>query len=385
MAAMFSGAGLDFGAVASASIGTFFFNSKDRIGSAAHHAGRDLTYRYEQVCIDKSSSKDPERIASMSETPSRNPTMRAISQDAWGSTSELKLVEMARPTPLPTEVLVRVHAAGVNPVDVYTREGKAYMSALSLPHVPGWDLSGVVEAVGYGVTRFKVGDEVFGMPWFPRAASAYAEFVVAPARHLALKPTHLSHVEAAALPLVGLTAWQMLVDIARVQAGQRVLVNAGAGGVGHVAIQIAKQRGAYVIATARTEKHDFVRSMGADEVIDYTLVAVTEVVKDMDIVIELVGGDICLAMLATLRPGGLLVSAQAAWAPQLRNEAARLGVRASWYLVEPDHVGLEGLADLVRDGRLRVHVERTFPLDQARQAQELVGEKRVTGKVVLTV
>lgn len=321
----------------------------------------------------------------MSEALSRNPTMRAISQDAWGSSSELKLVEIARPTPLPTEVLVRVHAAGVNPVDVYTREGKAYMSALSLPYISGWDLSGVVESVGYGVTRFKVGDEVFGMPWFPRAASAYAEFVTAPARHLALKPSTLRHVEAAALPLVGLTAWQMLVDIAQVQAGQRVLVNAGGGGVGHVAVQIAKQRGAYVIATARTEKHDFVRSMGADEVVDYTRVAVAEVVKDMDIVIELVGGDTCLAMLKTLRPSGLLISAQAAWAPQLQKEASRLGVRASWYLVEPDHIGLEGLADLVRENRLKVHVERTFPLDQARRAQELVGEKRMTGKVVLIV
>ena len=259
------------------------------------------------------------------------------------------------------------------------------MSALSLPYIPGWDLSGVVEAVGYGVTRFKVGDEVFGMPRFPRAASAFAEFVTAPARHLTLKPSTLSHVEAAALPLVGLTAWQMLVDIAQVQAGQRVLVNAGAGGVGHLAVQIAKHRGAYVIATARTEKHDFVRSMGADEVVDYTHVPVAEVVKDMDIVIELVGGDICLTMLKTLRPGGLLVSAQAAWAPELQKEAARLGVRASWYLVEPDHVGLEGLADLVRENRLKVHVERTFPLDQARHAQELVGEKRVAGKVVLTV
>lgn len=242
-----------------------------------------------------------------------------------------------------------------------------------------------VEAVGYGVPRFKVGDEVFGMPWFPRAASTYAEFVTAPARHLALKPPTLSHVEAAALPLAGLTAWQMLVDLAQVEAGQRVLINAGAGGVGHLAVLIAKQRGAYVIATARTEKHDFVSSMGADEVVDYTSVAVAEVVKDIDIVIELVGGETCLAMLATLRPGGLLVSAQAAWAPQLQKEAFRLGVRASWYLVEPDHLGLEGLADLVRKNRLKVHVERTFPLDHARQAQELVGAKRVTGKVVLTV
>lgn len=177
--------------------------------------------------------------------------MRAVQQTEWGGLEKLMLVEVPRPAPLPTEVLVRVKAAGINPVDFYTVQGKAYMRALNLPYIPGWDIAGIVEQVGYGTTRFAIGDEVYGMPWFPRAASAYAEFVVAPARHLALKPNNLSFERAAAVPLAGLTAWQMLVDIARVGQGTKVLVNGAGGGVGHLAVQIAKAKGAYVIAVAR--------------------------------------------------------------------------------------------------------------------------------------
>jgi NADPH:quinone reductase-like Zn-dependent oxidoreductase len=309
--------------------------------------------------------------------------MWAIQQQAWGGPEQLRRVEVERPVPLPTEVLVRVKAAGINPVDVFTREGKAYNRALTLPHIPGWDVAGVVEAVGYGVTRFKVGDEVFGMPWFPRAASAYAEYIVAPSRHLALKPSHLEFTDAAALPLAGLTAWQTLVDVANVSAGMRVLINAGAGGVGHLAIQIAKSLGAHVIATARPEKHAFCAELGADEVIDYTRAPVASVISGVDVVLELVGGETCLAMLRTLRRGGLLISAQAAWAPSLFNEAESLGVRASGYLVEPDGHGLEALAALVNTGELKPHVQTVLPLADAAEAQQIVASRRVAGKVVL--
>jgi NADPH:quinone reductase-like Zn-dependent oxidoreductase len=311
--------------------------------------------------------------------------MWAIQQQAWGGPEQLRKVEVDRPVPLPTEVLVRVKAASINPVDVFTREGKAYNRALTLPHIPGWDVAGVVEAVGYGVTRFKVGDEVFGMPWFPRAASAYAEYLVAPSRHLALKPPHIDFADAAALPLAGLTAWQTLVDVANVSAGARVLINAGAGGVGHLAIQIAKSLGAYVIATARPEKHAFCAQLGADEVIDYTRAPVQSVVSGVDVVLELVGGETCLAMLRTLRRGGLLISAQAAWAPSLFNEAEALGVRASGYLVEPDARGLEALAALVNTGELKPHVQKVLPLEDAAEAQQIVASRRVAGKVVLRI
>lgn len=314
---------------------------------------------------------------------SDNLTMTAIRQTTWGGPDTLQLATVPRPRPLPNDVLVRVVAAGVNPVDRYTREGQAYMNALSLPFIPGWDLSGVVEAVGYGVTRFKAGDEVFGMPWFPRPAGAYAQFASAPARHLAPKPPSLSHEQAAALPLAGLTAWQMLVEVANVGPGQRVLINGGAGGVGHLAIQVAKSQGAYVIATARKPKHAFLYALGADEAVDYTHAPVEEQVGDVDAVIELVGGDVCLRMLKTLRPGGILVSAQAAWAPALQETARALGVRASWYLVEPDARGLAFLSRLVDEGQLKVHLAQTLPLSDAARAQDALGDGHATGKIVL--
>lgn len=314
---------------------------------------------------------------------SNSPTMNAIRQNTWGGPETLQLTTVERPRPLPNEVLVRVIAAGVNPVDRYTREGQAYMSALALPHIPGWDLSGVVEEVGYGVTRFQKGDEVFGMPWFPRQAGTYAEYVTAPTRHLALKPASLSHEQAAALPLAGLTAWQMLVEVANVGPGQRVLINGGAGGVGHLAIQVAKSQGAYVIATARAAKHTFLREMGADETVDYTRAPVEEQIDKVDVVIELIGGEVCLRMLRTLRPGGILVSAQAAWTPTLRQVARELGVRATWYLVEPDSRGLELLSHLADEGKLAVHLSTCLPLANAAQAQEMLAGGRTTGKVVL--
>jgi NADPH:quinone reductase-like Zn-dependent oxidoreductase len=323
--------------------------------------------------------------ACMSRDPKQVRTMRAIQVAQWGEEDQLKLVELPRPSPLPTEIRVRVMAAGVNPVDVFTRQGRAYMNALTLPHIPGWDAAGVVDAIGYGVTRFKVGDWVFGMPWFPRAGSTYAEYVVAPASHFCAMPPDLDFVRAAALPLAGLTAWQMLVNVGRVAAGMRVLINGAAGGVGHLAVQIAKARGAFVIATARQEKHAFLRSLGADLVIDYTEVRVPDLISDADLVLELVGGETCLAMLPTLRKGGLLVSAQAAWAPTLMDEAQSLGVRASWYLVEPDAAGLAELARLVESDQLHVHVERVLALEEAAAAQTLVAGKRVSGKVVLTI
>lgn len=311
--------------------------------------------------------------------------MRAVQQNEWGAPDRLQVVQIARPIPLPTEVLVRVKAAGVNPVDVYTAQGKAYMRALSLPYIPGWDVAGIVEQVGYGTTRFQVGDEVFGMPWFPRAANAYAEYLVAPARHLALKPKSLSFEQAAALPLAGLTAWEMLIDIAKVGRGDRVLINGAAGGVGHLAVQIAKARGAYVVAVASGAKRQFLEQLGADATVDYTVAAVGDQVADIDVVIELVGGEVCLQMLRTLRRGGLLVSAQAAWAPQLKSEAEKVGVRTSWYLVEPNHAGLEALARMVEEGSLKIEVTASYPLEKAVEALEKVAERRSTGKVVLTV
>ncbi|MGW4380417.1 NADP-dependent oxidoreductase [Kitasatospora sp. NPDC004531] len=308
-----------------------------------------------------------------------------MQQTEWGDRASMALVEMPTPEPVFGEVLVRVVAAGVNPVDVYTRQGTAYNRVLELPFVNGWDVAGVVEEVGYGTTRFRVGDRVFGMPWFPRAAGAYAEYTAAPARHFARMPDGLGFAEAAALPLAGLTAWQMLTEVARVEPGQRVLVAGAAGGVGHLAVQVAKALGARVIGTARAAKHAFLAGLGVDEAVDRTVTDVPTAVRDVDVVVQMFGGRSGLRALECLRPGGILVSGQAAWTPGLHERAAELGVRAAGYLVDPDGAGLDALADLVRNGRLKVHVDRRFPLARAAEAHRVVAEGRTVGKVVLDV
>jgi NADPH:quinone reductase-like Zn-dependent oxidoreductase len=222
------------------------------------------------------------------------------------------------------------------------------------------------------------------MPVFPRAAGAYAEYVVAPARQLARKPAAVDHVHAGGLPLAGLTAWQGLVDNGGIRPGQRVLIHAAAGGVGHLAVQIAKANGAHVIGTARRSKHELVRSLGADEVIDYREADFSAAVKDVDIGFDLVGRDGCAARtLEVLRPGGVLVTIQRVDAAFMAIAEAS-GKRIAVMTVEPDHVGLEGLARLVDEGKLRVHVGEVLPLTDVRRAHELLEGRGATGKIVLT-
>ncbi|WP_371493939.1 NADP-dependent oxidoreductase [Kitasatospora sp. NBC_00374] len=310
-------------------------------------------------------------------------TMRAITQDTLGGPEVLRPTETDRPEPGVGEILVRTHAAGVNPIDWKTREHGAFLG--KPPFVLGWDVSGVVEAVGLGVRLFQPGDEVYGMPLFPEQAGAYAEYVAAPARHFAHKPAELGHAEAAALPLAGLTARQALVDVGRVQAGQRVLIHAAAGGVGHLAVQIAASFGAHVIATARTANHDALRALGADELLDYTAVDVNTVVRDVDFVLDSLGGANTAATLATLKDGGTLVSLPSPEEDAVIPQAAERGVRAGFMLVQPDRTGLLAISDLVRTGQLRPLMGPAFPLERAGDAHR-VGEKAGTlGKIVLTV
>ncbi|GIH08639.1 NADPH:quinone reductase [Rhizocola hellebori] len=303
-----------------------------------------------------------------------------IRQESLGGPEVLRMIEADRPEPGPTEVLVRVHAAGVNPVDWKVRRSGGFLGRP--PFTVGWDVSGTVEKIGRGVTRFAVGDEVFGMPRFPAQAAAYAEYITAPSRHLARKPATLSHVEAAGLPLAGLTARQVLVDTANLQPGQRVLVPAAAGGVGHLAVQLAKALGAHVVATASPAKHEFVLGLGADEVIDYTSMDIATSVTGIDVAIGLIGPQ-AGAALATVRPGGLLVAMTSDTPPEVAANAAERGVRALDFLAEPDHAGLEALALLADQGRLRVHVAKTFPLQDAAAAHAYGETGRTIGKIVL--
>ncbi|WP_406320191.1 NADP-dependent oxidoreductase [Streptomyces sp. NBC_01637] len=307
-------------------------------------------------------------------------TMQAISQDELGGPEVLKSVTLPRPTPGLGEILVRVHAAGVNPVDSYHRQGLVPLA--EPPFVVGFDVSGTVEAVGLGVTLYRPGDEVFGMLPFTHGHGAYAQYAVGPARAFVPKPEGLDHVQAAALPLAGLTAWQALVDTAAIGEGSRVLINGAAGGVGHLAVQIAKAHGAYVIALTSAQNADFVRSLGADEVLDYTTTDIATAVKDLDAVLESVGGDYPAKEVKLLKPGGTLIATLPPMLAPIAEEAAQRGIRLAAIFVEADRLGMTALADLAASGRLTPAIAATYPLEQAGAAQST---KTQYGKTVLTL
>ncbi|XVV08040.1 NADP-dependent oxidoreductase [Actinosynnema sp. CA-248983] len=309
--------------------------------------------------------------------------MRAILQNGVGGTEVLEQVEVDRPTAGPGKIVVKVHAVGINPVDWKVRQNGYWYTT---PLIPGWDVSGVVTEVFPGENRFKVGDEVFGLPGFPDVGGGYAEYVTAPARHFARKPDRLDHVEAAALPLAVLTAWQSLREAAEARAGQRVLVHAAAGGVGHLAVQLAKSLGAHVIGTASAGKHELLRDLGADELVDYRTEDFTTM-EPVDVVLDLIGGDDYVERsLRVLKRGGTYVSVVNPFVlDEVRPKAEPLGVRVEAVMVTADHAVLEHVADLVDKGELRVIVAETFPLDEVAKAHELGEAGRTTGKIVLTV
>ena len=300
---------------------------------------------------------------------------------------EVLVAEQAeRPAPAPGEVLIEMAAAGINPVDTQVRAGSWVPDAMGQPPmILGWDVAGTIAEVGDGVTSLEPGDRVFGMPSFPELARCDAEYVIAPAEHIARTPGALGDGQAGALPLAGLTAWQAL-DQAGVEERDRVLVQAAAGGVGHLAVQIAKARGAHVIGTARPEKHDFLRELGVEEPVDYTAGPLDRAVSAVDVVIELVSEDDegLTASLGILRRGGRLVVIAGDLTESLRAVAEEQGKLATEMLVAPDGGALESLASLANEGRLNVHIDAEFPLDRASDAHRRQESGRVTGKLVLT-
>ena len=308
--------------------------------------------------------------------------MRGVIQNSIGGPDVLFVVVWSFFSSGVGVVLVRVKAAGINPVEGAVRGG-FYPLLGEPPFILGWDISGTVTALGDGVTTFKVGDDVFGMPRFPKQAEAYAELATAPADEIAAKPAAIDHAHAAALPLAGLTAWQGLVRHGGLQAGQRVLVHAGAGGVGHLAVQIAKARGAYVFATASPDKVDFVRSLGADDVIDYTKGSFTDQAHSVDLVLDAIGGDHADESLKVIRDGGVLVSLLNVH-DATRPKAKERNIRVERMSVIPDREGLIELARLVDAGKLAPHVAKAFPLDQAGAAHAFLAARPI-GKIVLTV
>lgn len=309
-------------------------------------------------------------------------TMKSVCIYSYGGPEVLAYVDTPRPHAGEGEILVRVHAAGVNPVDWKVREGQLQeMVRHVLPLILGWDVSGVVVGVGSGVTRLQLGDEIFSKPDLSRDG-AYAEYIVIKESEAALKPKSIDHLHAAVLPLAGLTAWQALFDAAGLSAGQRVLIHAAAGGVGHLAVQLAKWAGATVVGTASADHHDFLRSLGVDEVIDHHLKPFEEVVAPVDVVFDTVGGDVRERSWKVLKPGGILVSIIG---PPAAETAAAHGVRQAFVFTEANASQLGQLASLVDSGKLLPSVETILPLSAARRAHELSEAGHTAGKLVLLV
>lgn len=316
-------------------------------------------------------------------------TMRALAIDRTGDADELHVAEVPRPIRLSDEVVVRVVAAGVNPIDVKTRAGRGTSAGITgYPAVLGNDFAGIVEQVPYASHPLHVGDRVYGSARPPRTPGSFAEFVTVSSMSVAPMPASLGFVEAAALPIAALTAWGAIVDVARVHDGQRVLVHAGAGGVGHLAVQLAAYFGAHVTATCGPDNVDFVRGLGAERVIDYRAERFEAVAGEQDVVIDLVGNvkdDTGTRSLDVLRRGGLVVNVPTGSWPTMADEAAARGIRATGYSCSPDARTLSVLTRLIDDGALRVHVDRELPLEQGAEAHRLVEAGHVRGKVVLRV
>jgi NADPH:quinone reductase-like Zn-dependent oxidoreductase len=309
-------------------------------------------------------------------------TMKAVRIHTYGGPDTLKYEDVPIPQPAPGEVLIRVHGAGVNPVDWKVREGYLRDYILhSMPLILGWDVSGVVEATGPGVSRLKQNDDVYCRPDLARNG-AYAEYIVVRESEVAPKPRSIDHLQAAAIPLAGLTAWQALFDTAELKLGQKVLIHAAAGGVGSFGVQLAKWRGAHVTATASKRNQDFIRKLGVDVAIDYEKTRFEEVVRDVDVVFDTMGGDTQKRSWKVLRKGGFLVSIVQSPPAQ---EASSRGVRAAFHTCQPNAAQLTEMAGLVDAGKLRLNVETILPLADARRAQELSQAGHTRGKIVLRV
>ena len=305
--------------------------------------------------------------------------MKAIRLQQYGGAEQLKLQEVPDPRPDKGQVLVRVHAASVNPWDHKLASGSfSKMIAMQLPYIPGGDFSGVVDAVGAGITDFKPGDAVYGNCPF----GAYAQLVAAPAASVAIKPQKLSHVETASVPVAAQTAWQGLFDEGNLQRGQSVLIHAAAGGVGSFAVQLARWKGARVIATASADNADYLRSLGAEQIIDYKATPFESVVKDVDLVLDLIGGKTQERSFGVLKTGGALISTVN---PPAQELAAKHSVRAKMFSMQATRQRLEQIGELLDGGQIRTSVTKTYPLEQAREAWQLVLGGHTRGKIVLEV
>jgi NADPH:quinone reductase-like Zn-dependent oxidoreductase len=308
--------------------------------------------------------------------------MKAIVVHEYGGPEVLKYEDVPRPEPKEDQILVRVIAAGVNPVDDASRSEKyAKFFGITLPFIPGYDIAGVVEKTGAKITKFKPGDSVYAYLSL-KDGGAYAEYAVATEVEAVPKPKSISFIEAAGVPVVALTAWQALIDNAKLSAGQTVLIHGGSGGVGSFAIQIAKARGAKVFATASTANQDLLKQLGADVAIDYTKQKFEDVAKDVDVVLDSVGKDTLARSYSVVRKGGFIVTLVA----QIdQTELDKNGIRGASLGVEPNSSELAEIGKLIDEKKIRVVVSQTFPLSEAVKAQEQIATGHTRGKIVLKV
>lgn len=307
--------------------------------------------------------------------------MKAIRIHEYGNESVLHYEDTPMPRIQEDEVLIKVHAAGINPVDWKIREGYLQEAVpYKLPLILGWDVSGVIETVGDNVTNFQKGDAVYSRPDIFRDG-AYAEYIAVKSHEVALKPSSIDHIHAASIPLAALTAWQALIETAHLSEGQRVLIHAAAGGVGIFAVQLAKAQRASVIGTASTRNHDFLRELGVDELVDYTRIAFEDVVKDVDVVLDTIGGDTLQRSVRVLKDGGHVVSI----ADRTAVDTVKKNIKSDFVFVQPHAPQLTKIANLVDEGKVKTHVEKVFPLHHAKDAQLLSQTQRTRGKIVLQV
>lgn len=313
--------------------------------------------------------------------------MKAVVLTEQGGVENLQLQEVETPRPKSDEVLVQVHALSINPVDIKTRKGGALYNSMKEhpPVILGWDISGVVVEVGSDVRQFNEGDAVFGMVNFPGHGRAYAEYVAAPAAHLALKPATVTHAQAAATTLAALTAWQVLFEQAGLTKGQHVLVHAAAGGVGHFAVQLAKHAGAQVTGTASEANARFLLDIGIDNHIDYTAQNFYEEVRGVDVILDPIGGDTTARSLQVLRPGGTLVSIVGGVKEHLNPVASDRKVHAKNYLVHPSGADMERLAALLQDGVLKPFISHHFPFEDIARPHGQIETGKTRGKVVVVL
>ncbi|MFL6515409.1 MAG: NADP-dependent oxidoreductase [Chthoniobacterales bacterium] len=307
------------------------------------------------------------------------PMMKAIVVQQPGGPETLKVSDAPRPQAKEDEVLIRVAAAAVNPVDAYIRAGR-FGGGKTL-FTPGMDVAGVIEATGANSHKFKAGDPVYAYLSFDEQGG-YAEFCVAKESEVSLKPTNISFEQAAAVPLAGTTAWQALIDTAQLKSGQTVLIHGGSGGVGHLAIQIAKAKGAKVIATASTANQEMLKKLGVDQAIDYSKTKFEKVVKDVDVVLDVTRSDALIRSYGVVKKGGFIVTITGAPNPA---ELEKHGIRGGSLMAHPDSQVLEELTKLIEAGKITPVVSQVFPLAQADKAHEQIETRHTRGKIVLKV